>query len=114
MRIISLGPDKLSEWDLKKLPQLEKQLSYEVEELIYWYKDQGYAGFGCLIYRDNNDNWHIQNMGHCSCFGPVEDLKSVPMTKKQVLKLLEKEYDYIDDNGDFCLYKELIEYLKKS
>lgn len=112
IKIISLGEDNLSEYDLEEIPKLERQLSYKVKEFIYYYIDLGYDGEGCAVFLDSNDKWHIIDLGHCSCYGPLEDLKSVPMEKEQVLKALKDgTYSYYDDGSEF-LYVELIDYLE--
>lgn len=82
IKIVSLGKDELAEWDLEKIPRLEEQLPYKVKELIYSYYIRGYEAEGCAVYSDSNNKWHIISMDHCSCFGPLEDLKSVPMEKR--------------------------------
>lgn len=116
MKIVSVGPDELSEYDLKELPQLERQCSYKVEEFVYWYEIHPYSGDGCAVYRDSNQDWHVIGLGHCSCYGPLEDLKSVPMTKEQVLGLLSdgKHYYHFDEEGEERPYEELIDYLKNT
>lgn len=114
MKIVSLGPDELSDWDLKSLRTQSKKLPREIEEFIYWYEVAPYSGDGCAVYRDEMNMWHVIGLGHCSCYGPVEDLKSVPMTKEQVLWLLSdgKHYYRFDDEGEERLYEEIIDYLK--
>jgi hypothetical protein len=113
IKIVSLGNDELAEWDLEKISRLEEQLPYKVKELIYSYYIRGYEAEGCAVYSDSNDKWHIISMNHCSCFGPLEDLKSVPMEKEQVLKLLKDgEYTYFDNDNNERLYVDLIDYLE--
>lgn len=114
MKIVSLGNDKLEPYDLEKVETQSKNLRYDIKEFVYWYRIRLYEGSGCAIFLDKNDKWHIIDLGHCSCFGPVEDLKSVPMEKEQVLELLKNgNYIYFDD-GDELTYVDLIDYLEKN
>lgn len=114
MKILSLGPDELSDWELEKLPKLERQVVYDIKKFVYWYQIGCYSGQGCAVFKDSNNDWHIISMHHCSCFGPVEDLKSAPMTLEDVITLLKNgNYTYYDsESGDECYYKELIAYLE--
>ena len=113
-KIISVGKDRLSKYELEEIPKLERQTLYKVKEFIYYYLDYGYEGEGCAIFLDSNDKWHIVDLGHCSCYGPLEDLKSVPMEKEQVLELLKNgKYSYYDDHSNKLKYIELIDYLEK-
>lgn len=114
MKIVSLGPDELDEWDLKQLGTRSKKLPREIIEFVYWYEIESYSGEGCAIYRDEMDMWHIIGLGHCSCYGPVEDLKAVPMSKDDAIRLLSdgKHYYRFGEDGEELAYTELIDYLK--
>ena len=35
MKILSLGPDELSDWELEKLPKLERQVVYDIKKFVY-------------------------------------------------------------------------------
>lgn len=114
MKIVSLGNNKLESYDLEKVETQSKNLRYDIKEFVYWYWTRGYEGSGCAIFLDKNNEWHIIDLGHCSCFGPVEDLKSIPMGKEQVLELLKNgNYTYFDEDGDELTYVDLIDYLEK-
>jgi len=115
METVSLGEDSLFLCDLRRIKVQSKNLRYDIKKFIYWYWCKGYSGIGCAIFLDKNDKWHIIDLGHCSCFGPVEDLKSVPMEKEQVLDLLKNgNYTYFDEDGDELTYVDLIDYLENS
>ena len=45
-----------------------------IEWIIYHYEDHGYEGSGTLIARLSNGRYLHTNMGHCSCYGPLDDL----------------------------------------
>lgn len=59
--------DSLSDSDLDAF----KSLGAEI--LVYWYVNGGYDGSGSALFCVNG-LWHIHNMGHCSCYGPTENL----------------------------------------
>ena len=44
-----------------------------VEWACYWYETGSYEGDGCLIMRKDN-KWYTHTCGHCSCYGPVDEL----------------------------------------
>ena len=45
----------------------------DVDFLIYYYVDEGYEGYGnALFYKDGN--WYTHYLGHCSCYGPFEEV----------------------------------------
>jgi len=45
----------------------------DFDEVYYWYAEAGYEGMGNLI-GILNGKWYMHNMGHCSCYGPLEEL----------------------------------------
>ena len=38
-KIISVGKDRLSKYELEEIPKLERQTLYKVKEFIYYYLD---------------------------------------------------------------------------
>ena len=106
--------DGLDSHDLGIVKVQSKRLRYDIKKFIYWYATRPCRGYGVAVFLDKNDKWHIIDLGHCSCFGPVEDLKSVPMEKEQILELLNNgDYTYFDDEGDEATYINLIDYLER-
>lgn len=65
--IFQVGPDQLSEWDLK-----EVQDDGRFEWLVYWYEDGGYDGSGEAVALGKDGLLYIKNLGHCSCYGPMD------------------------------------------
>lgn len=60
-------PDTFSEYDIKHLT------AAGVEKCVYWYITGSYEGSGhALLYREGA--WHHKDLGHCSCYGPLDDL----------------------------------------
>ena len=100
MRLISLGPDKVSDYDLQYLVE-SKPISTELRELIYWYETGCYEGHGLVVYFDSDDNWHIDNLGHCSCHGPFDGgWNRITYTREQIIDLLRNQYSGVDGASD--------------
>ena len=57
----------LNEWDFKKLELAE------VDEVAYTYGSGFYEGTGLMVWR-KGDKYGYQYLGHCSCYGPTEDI----------------------------------------
>jgi hypothetical protein len=57
---------KLSEFDVMEFE------SFPPDAIFYWYVNGGYDGYGALIAVKDN-RWYIKDLGHCSCYGPLED-----------------------------------------
>lgn len=57
----------LSEWDIEKLESLG------IDEVWYWYAYGSYEGSGQILMR-KGDEWDVHNAGHCSCFGPTDEV----------------------------------------
>ena len=55
-----------------------------IEFAVYDYYCEGYEGYGnCLMYKEGK--WYTCDMGHCSCYGPFDDLN------------LDKPYDSVEE-----------------
>lgn len=98
MKIYNVGRDSLTEYDLEHLTK-------EVYEyFIYSYEDGGYSGYGMAVLKDNNGKFMFIHLGHCSCYGPIEERNPKCIySLEEITKLLDKryrdEYDkkYIED-----------------
>lgn len=81
-RIHSLGKDKLSDYDLRdvanRLP--------DVEWFIYDYEALPYEGEGYAIWQIG-DKFGYGYLGHCSCYGPCEDLNTALFTLDELRKI---------------------------
>lgn len=105
-KVVSLGDAKLHDWDLEEL-QKDAPLGVAVAEVIYWYKKFSYDGGGTIVYRDSCDKWHIDDLTHCSCYGPCHyGFSEISYSLDEIEKLLKKE-DYYENGG-----KEIINYLE--
>ena len=98
MKIYNVGRNSLDEYDLK---YLDKE-AYEY--LIYNYEVGDYEGDGAAVLKDKNGKFVLMDLGHCSCFGPLEERNpKCVYSLDEILKLLDKrcqdKYDgeYIKD-----------------
>lgn len=98
MKIYNVGRDSLDEYDLE---YLDKE-AYEY--LIYNYEVGDYCGSGAAVLKDNNDKFILIDLGHCSCYGPLEERNPKCIySLEEITKLLDKrcqdEYDreYVKD-----------------
>jgi hypothetical protein len=60
------APEALGEYDVKRLEE------EGVELAAYYYASGSYEGSGSIIFR-TKDGWRYHNMGHCSCYGPLDN-----------------------------------------
>lgn len=81
------SPDKLDTWDIKRLQQ------ENFDEVWYSYTSGCYEGSGQMIYR-KGDLWGHHDMGHCSCYGPIEHLNPDLKPLKELVKTLKKNAYY--------------------
>lgn len=64
--IHNLGDDELCNFDLECIAEL-------CQEAWYWYVSDDYDGQGDILLK-KEDQWEANNLGHCSCYGPTDDL----------------------------------------
>jgi len=83
MKLIALN-EELSEWELKQIPN-------GVDVFIYDYSSGSYEGSGNALFRKNG-KWFLHNMGHCSCYGPTENIDSCGHGETLKQMKLSKEY----------------------
>lgn len=97
IELISCGPDALEEYEIGDLMKLE--VSYT--KFLYWYRTYPYEGdgYGIGFRADGLFDWW--NLGHCSCYGPIEHLPDKAdrgLTVSQIRELLptlsEDDFDY--------------------
>lgn len=85
MKIYNVGKDPLGEYDLEYLDE-------EVYEyFIYNYVDYGYDGVGAAVLKDENGKFMFIDLGHCSCYGPLEErIPKCIYSREEIIKLLDK------------------------
>lgn len=105
MQIYNVGRDSLDEYDLK---YLDKE-AYEY--LIYNYEVGYYGGSGAAVLKDNDGKFILIDLGHCSCYGPLEerDPKCI-YSLEEITKLLDKRCQDVYD-GEYI--KDIAKKLKE-
>ena len=87
MKIYNVGLDSISKYDLEKLDEE----SYEY--FIYNYRDFGYDGDGAAVLKDKNGKFILIDLGHCSCYGPLEERNPKCIySLEEITKLVDKLY----------------------
>lgn len=61
---------ELSEYEIQDLEERG------IEAIFYWYETGSYEGSGQMIYHKDG-KYGTHDMGHCSCYGPIEHLNLV-------------------------------------
>lgn len=85
MKIYNVGKGSLDEYDLE---YLDKE-AYEY--LIYNYHHKNYEGEGAAVLKDKNGKFTLIGLGHCSCFGPLEECNAKCIySREEIIKLLDK------------------------
>jgi hypothetical protein len=88
MKIVSLR-DEFDESELEDVKKLDADI------FVYAYETGSYEGSGFAIWK-KDDKYYYHELGHCSCYGPTENLgssKNMPLTFEQVKEVAEKSYD---------------------
>lgn len=115
VEVQKFGPYSLSDSEIESIQRNDCfRKPVDAFYYVYWY--EGYSGELVAVCHDHNtpDRWYIQEIGHCSCFGPLDQLRQdMPCTLEQIIELMEKrhkagEYPYNLDG-----IEEMIDYLKK-
>ena len=104
--VVNLGNDEFDDYDYEDL-QKGAPLGVAVVKAIYWYESGDYSGGGTIVYLDSRRKWHINDLGHCSCYGPCHDgFSKITYSLDEIKKLLKKD-DYYENGG-----KEILNYLE--
>ncbi len=87
-KMIQVGPDAFNEWDMEKVPE-------GTRAVVYFYRRDSYEGHGEAIL-DMGDGFVLVNLGHCSCYGPLDGAKADErMSKTAMLKYLKSGLGHI-------------------
>lgn len=109
-KIISIGRDELSEHDLSTTYSAPFIGKIEADVFIYSYDDGGYGGSGVAVWRKGR-KWSYQYLGHCSCNGPTEDIRTSDAAKfslDDLRSILSSTENSWNNN-----YMKMSEYLKR-
>ena len=58
---------ELSKYDMKNFTE------NNIKWAVYYYVNWGYEGQGQILMRKNK-KWYLHDLGHCSCYGPLDQL----------------------------------------
>jgi len=59
---------ELADYELEYLEKLD------IDEIWYWYGTGSYEGSGQILMR-KGDMYDLHDMGHCSCYGPTDNVE---------------------------------------
>lgn len=89
-KIFNVGGDELGKYDLKNLEVLN------FKYFVYSYEYYSYEGSGFAVWKNENGTFGYIQLGHCSCYGPLENLptaKNMELSLEQVEEIAMKYYD---------------------
>lgn len=69
--------------------ELDELNRHSAEVAFYWYGAGSYEGSGRLIFM-KDEEWHLVDLGHCSCYGPDERIRDYTGTGYSSFEDLEK------------------------
>jgi len=89
MKIYNVGPDELSKYALN-------DIDIELDWLVVFYESySSYEGGGEAVgYADGK--LHFQDLGHCSCYGPMEGGFNVEHSVEDFRESLDSVHGYIE------------------
>ena len=88
MRILKTRQsEKLEDYELKKVKELK------ADWFVYYYKTGDYDGSGFCVWRKDTKFFYT-DMGHCSCYGPTDDLISIPYNSIDDIEKIAGNSDY--------------------
>jgi hypothetical protein len=91
MRIYNVGTDELSDWDFNEVSQ------DKYKWIVYWYENGGYDGNGeAVALGKDDDKLYCKNLGHCSCYGPMDSWETgcTMMSVDEFLKDKDDIFEY--------------------
>lgn len=82
--LYQVGPDGLSDYDWE-------QAKGDYQWFVFWYEDGGYDGSGIAAGLTKEGKIEYGNLGHCSCYGPMENWPTASVSVEEFL--LNEEFD---------------------
>jgi len=92
MKLYSVGTDVLEEYEIERLEG-------KIDWAVYAYEIGSYDGSGIMFYKNTEGTFGVHSMGHCSCYGPVDDIVFSgtddwrEVLEKEVKPVNPKDYD---------------------
>lgn len=102
MKIYNVGEEELSELS---------EDNTQFEWVVFWYESGSYEGYGEAVALCKEDNLlYVSNLGHCSCYGPLEGglQDGDKMTIEEFLKDKDDIHAYDAKDGVKAKVKELL------
>ncbi len=106
MKIYNVGPDELSEWDF------QDRLKEGYVWFVYYYEEGSYEGSGEAVALREDGTLDLHNLGHCSCYGPMEEWPSA--TKMDVTEYLRPKDSVFDYEAMEAVDKKVRELLSEA
>jgi len=88
MKIYSLGPDNLEDYELTQITE------DQFEWLVYSYENYGYEGGGDAVALGKDGSLYYSSLSHCSCYGPTESWPDKKMSIEEFLRDKDNVHDY--------------------
>jgi len=98
-KIVNVGGEELSGYEIEIIKDLKADF------FVYRYESGSYEGYGFAIWKIGS-KWFYENMDHCSCYGPTENITSYGRegyTFAQVKDLVKKNYTEYQDIVDYIV-----------
>lgn len=91
MKIYNVGKVELCEYDFS---EIKDQIKYEW--MVYWYDQDGYDGSGEAVALGKDGVLYCKNLGHCSCYGPMESWETgcSQLTVEEFFRDKDSIFDY--------------------
>ena len=94
------------------LKEEDEYIQKDIEKLapelaVYSYESGSYEGSGFVVFKKEN-KWFYDDLGHCSCYGPTENLdkaSNMPFTFEQIQSI---------ENNWNSHAREVVEYITKN
>ena len=81
------GRDALYEFELASLPEDSKWIAYA-------YSQSEYEGHGYAIVAHDDGRYSLYDLGHCSCYGPLEEEASeIVSTREGIEALIGRDFN---------------------
>ena len=90
MKIIKIEKsESLDDYEIKNIEKLE------ADWCVYYYKSGSYEGSGFAVWKKYN-KFYYHDMGHCSCYGPTDEMKRVGggLEKLEDIEKFASKYNY--------------------
>lgn len=109
--------DEFNEWDLRHTD------GTDIKTIIHNYRIGNYDGDGDAFCRVKGNRWFVHPCGHCSCYGPLDDISAsakLNYSEDEIYKISENYGDlgkrvrkYIDkkrkerEDQEYVIYTDL-------